>query len=88
MNAAIVLKEALRVGCLSSLYSNKWQTTGESWNSLDNRSHFGNSIFFFFYCLKGLCKGQKALTEKEFHSKKNKQTRNLSRTKKGLLAFL
>ena len=48
MNAAIVLKEALRVGCLSSLYSNKWQTTGESWNSLDNRSHFGNSIFFFF----------------------------------------
>lgn len=34
MNSAIVLKEALRVGRLSSLYLNKWQVTGEIWYSL------------------------------------------------------
>lgn len=63
MNSAIVLKEALRVGGLSSLYWNKEQITGEIWYSLlENEVILGIDSFLLF--LKA--KFKKDLTKKLF----------------------
>lgn len=53
MNSAIVLKEALRVGCLSSLYVNKRQVTGEICIPYWRRKSFWEYLPFYF--LKGHC---------------------------------
>lgn len=70
MNSAIVLKEALRVGRLSSLYLNKWQVTGEVWDSLIQNESILEIVFSLLEVRK------KDLTEKEFQLNKIDMQKN------------
>lgn len=74
MNSAIVLKEALRVGCLSSLYLNKRQVTGEIWYSLvENEVILGTASFLLFERPLQVSFSKKDLTEERIPTLKGIQ---------------